>query len=843
MDYDVIVIGSGAGGLTAGVALAQAGKSVCVLEQHHRVGGWCHSFALRGFRFSPGVHYVGGLEQGAFLRRLYEGLGLGGRLAFREMNPAGYDQIWLGSRRFDLPAGEAQFRAYLLEQFPFEHAGIEAYIERMTRLGRAVGDEGEARPGDRLLLVREGLRPIGPWLESIISDPLLRGLLVAQSGVYGLPASKTPQALHAGVYRHYLEGAYYPMGGAQAIPDALVEQLRAHHGELRLKARVREICFEKKRATGVLLSNGERLNAPVVISNADPGVTFGALVPKELVGWRWRRKLNKSQWSATTIGAFVGTSLDLSQYGISDSNIWLYDSADVEGVYRDEGPAPWTIPGDQPFSGAFMTAPTFKDPEARADGKHSLEFFNFCSWRHFEKWSERPKGARGGEYEAAKAVLAQRALATIKQRIPDIEEDLELLEISTPLTNVHYCAATAGNAYGTAKIASQLGPFAWPIKTPLKGLFLAGASTLAHGVSGASYTGLVAAAKILGSQPEELLERKGPALEIRRDKPRAPVAEVPLAASPIQMPLVSHERSRALGELRPRFKVATWNLGYLSGMDNNTANPRSGHDFRLAAEDAQALLERVAPDLLLLQEVDFGAKRSFEVDQGALLARRLDFGEAALAKTWDKRYVPYPYWPPKAHFGQVLSGQAILSQAALRNHRRVELKRRTTWPVYDYFYLDRVAQVAEVSCGGQSVMLINLHLEAFDRATREAQIDQVLALVRAWDGPLLLGGDFNCVPPWASKQHGLEAEPGVDFRDEQTLRKVLSSGLVELQPPGEESFTFPADKAEMRLDYLFYTPQFFSLVGWEVEDVGRASDHRLLWGEFELNLPDGPPSS
>jgi phytoene dehydrogenase-like protein len=63
-DYDAIIIASGAGGLTAAVALAQAGKGVLVLEQHDRPGGWTHSFRLNGYRFCPGVHYIGSLEEG-----------------------------------------------------------------------------------------------------------------------------------------------------------------------------------------------------------------------------------------------------------------------------------------------------------------------------------------------------------------------------------------------------------------------------------------------------------------------------------------------------------------------------------------------------------------------------------------------------------------------------------------------------------------------------------------------------------------------------------------------------------------------------------------------------------
>src|SRR5688572_28820732 len=90
-DVDAIVIGSGAGGLAAAVALAQAGQSVAVFEQHYLPGGWCHSFSLEGYRFSPGVHYIGELGPDRMMRRVYEGLGLGADLAFYELNPDGFD--------------------------------------------------------------------------------------------------------------------------------------------------------------------------------------------------------------------------------------------------------------------------------------------------------------------------------------------------------------------------------------------------------------------------------------------------------------------------------------------------------------------------------------------------------------------------------------------------------------------------------------------------------------------------------------------------------------------------------------------------------------------------------
>lgn len=275
------------------------------------------------------------------------------------------------------------------------------------------------------------------------------------------------------------------------------------------------------------------------------------------------------------------------------------------------------------------------------------------------------------------------------------------------------------------------------------------------------------------------------------------------------------------------FSIITYNMGYLSGMTNNTSQQRNQTIFDEHLNNVKKVFGQYQADFIALQEIDFGAHRSFEVNQLEALANSLAFPNAAMAVNWDKQYVPFPYFPPSQHFGKMLSGQAILSKFPIQIHDRIVLTRPDNPIWYDLFYLERLAQIATIQLNGEQLIIINVHLEAFNKETRQQQSEAVLALYRnyAKHHPTLLVGDFNSAPI-AAKQ------PTIDLF-------LNEPGLVTACPKTEfnqaHSLTYPSDAPSEQIDYIFYHQDQFELLSWKVlKEVETASDHLPVFMTFKL---------
>ncbi|ESA36709.1 endonuclease exonuclease phosphatase [Leptolyngbya sp. Heron Island J] len=270
------------------------------------------------------------------------------------------------------------------------------------------------------------------------------------------------------------------------------------------------------------------------------------------------------------------------------------------------------------------------------------------------------------------------------------------------------------------------------------------------------------------------------------------------------------------------FSLVSYNIGYLSGLTNQEAVERPQDLFEGHLKDAIAALRPLNPDIIAFQEIDIDSKRSYNVNQLDALANALALPYAGLAINWDKNYVPFPYWPISAHFGKIVSGQAVLSRHPIVKNERVVLEKVASRPFfYNAVYLDRLAQVTQVDINDRPLIIINVHLEAFDNPTRFNQTRAVreMAETYAQDYPVLLVGDFN-----SALNRPEEGERSIEIMAESALfTSAVSRDQWTEQP------TFPSEPLEHKLDYLFYTPATIELNDTRVvTEVGTASDHLPL---------------
>lgn len=510
MQYDTIIIGSGAGGLSAAICLAKSGQKVLVLEQHYVPGGWCHSFHLNGSRFTPGVHYIGLLGKGESSNELYSGLGIANDLVFYQMNPKAYEHCWVGDERFDFPANFEELQEKLSIRFPQERKNIARYLKtvkdvsyQLQLIPKMNGFwDNITIPFRTKYLGKYGLFSLKRVIDWHIKDPLLKNILNIQCGDHGLPPGKASFPLHSAVMSHYFSGGFYPMGGGASIVKAMTKKIKSYGSEIRTQQKVDQILLDGNKAIGVKLVNGEEIFANRIVSNADPNKTYLGMVGRDHISKKLAKKLDKTKYSCTSLMLFLTVDMDVKKAGLDSGNIWVVPNKDPDEVF-DKLMDKHISEGDY-FEGFFVSCTTLKDPISYDGKHHTLEVITYINHESFDQF-QNETDKRSPAYLAFKKVLTQKMVNSVETVLPGIKNHIVHKSLGTPLTNKHFINSTNGAVYGTEKSLGHIGPFSFAAKSEIENLYLCGASILSHGVAGAGYSGVQTAAEILNCKQADLL--------------------------------------------------------------------------------------------------------------------------------------------------------------------------------------------------------------------------------------------------------------------------------------------------------------------------------------------------
>jgi all-trans-retinol 13,14-reductase len=501
-DFDVIVIGSGMGGMSCASALSILGHKVLVLEQHYIPGGFTHMFGRKGYKWDVGVHVMGEMTEGELPYKML--MWLTNNKVKMNLNADPYEKFQFPDN-FDvtMPANTQKFLDSLCEEFPEEKHKLLAYWKTVKK-------------SDAFCRSFFLFQTLPKWLEKVLSSVYhafipnywkmttasvldkhgitgkLRLALTSHWGYYGNVPEDSSFAIHALTHLHFGNGAFFPQGGSSSFAAAMLGNVIEAGGKVMTKAEVKEVLVENGVSKGVVMADGTVIKAKHVVSAAGAKSTVNRLVPESFRSTEWAKTISSIKDSPSYLCLNLAFKGDITKLGANGCNRWLYtiSSNDVEL---------WDISKkDERPHLLYVSFPSTKDPEhdPGPDEKHTGECVTFVDWTSYEQWSETQFGDRPADYEAFKQEITDRMLAEMRIRMPEIMEHLEFCELSTPLTAKHYTRASQGAIYGLSATPERFGCEELRVRTPIKNFLMSGVDVATVGVVSAMTSGVLTAAVV-----------------------------------------------------------------------------------------------------------------------------------------------------------------------------------------------------------------------------------------------------------------------------------------------------------------------------------------------------------
>lgn len=485
--YDVVIIGSGLGGLACGSILSREGMSVCVLEQHRVVGGCFQSFRRGNYTLDTGIHYVGSMSEGQTMNQYFKYFGVLDKLNIKKFDEDGFDIIrFADGNDYRHAMGYERFYETLAEAFPHERKGLAEYCELMKKVGGVIAPE----------IMREGKISAGgieymgmsiyDEMERMIGDRRLKNVLAGSISQYAGHPEKSSIYEHAMVNHSNIEGAYGFIGGTQHVADAFVDIIRANGGDIFTSSEVTKIHLEGDKVTYVEVNHEERIETGSVISAIHPSVTMSLLENNTVIKKAYFTRVNSLENSYGIFTTYL--LMKPGSYRYRNSNFYLYDTPSVWSAHEDCK------------KGEIRSMLMCMQDNGKNEYTDVVTLLTPMLASQTAKWTETTTGRRGQEYADFKQEFGERMIDFACRFFPDLKGSIQSVYTASPLTYRDYTFTPEGTAYGIIKDYHNPVVNHLPSRTKISNLFITGQNLNVHGCIGTAVSAAVTCSEFVGAE-------------------------------------------------------------------------------------------------------------------------------------------------------------------------------------------------------------------------------------------------------------------------------------------------------------------------------------------------------
>ncbi|MDR1056608.1 MAG: NAD(P)/FAD-dependent oxidoreductase [Prevotellaceae bacterium] len=484
--YDVVIVGSGLGGLECATILSKEGYNVCVLEKNELFGGCFQTYKRKDRLLDTGIHYIGSLDDGQLMNQYFRYFGIMDKLKIQRLDTEGFDQIWFQGRKYDFSMGYDNFIERMAIYFPGEHKALIDYITMLKQVASLISIDNLKKG----IIAQSGmaffLKSVTDQLSEITGNKLLQNVLTGSSLLYGGLENTSNFYYHGMVNNSYIESAYRFVDGSMQVTNELINVIRKNGGTVRKRCEVNRFVVEDDEVTAVYLSNGERVEGKNFISNIHPRQTLELLDKNQYIKKAYVSRINSL---SNSYGVFT-------LYLLMKNGTTPYVN---KNYYIHAGESIW-FQGADKHSGNIDTCMVSFKP---GDDKKSTDVITVMLPMYIDDlspWIDTTAGKRGTDYEEFKQKYAQRILNHLKDRGLDYTGTIEHMYTTTPLSYRDYTGTADGSAYGIVKdFHNPQVCFVSP-RTRLKNFYFTGQNMNVHGALGVTLTSMLTCAELLGHE-------------------------------------------------------------------------------------------------------------------------------------------------------------------------------------------------------------------------------------------------------------------------------------------------------------------------------------------------------